>query len=168
VVRIELTGPVNFEAMASLWFRANGGSAALAGATFDETLALFRARCDFSDAWFAVGRHDGCIASIAHGMNAREDGGIGVPITGLFHLSMIAVEPAYRRRGFARQMTAFAIERAAIDGYETIQLWTGVENVAASRLYESFGFRTSGQESCNRYGARARRYVANINASGTY
>ncbi len=122
-----------------LWRRAQravGGPAS----NVDETLKLLRARAAIVDAWFAgVLRHGAPIASV-HGLQAREENGLGAAIPGLMHVSMVAVDPAYWRRKLGSAMIEFAVVRARDEGYHTVQLFAADANVRACRLYESFGF----------------------------
>ena len=53
---------------------------------------------------------------------------------------MLAVEPEYRRIGLGRLMVKRSIELRVADGADEIMLETEVTNLAALRLYESFGF----------------------------
>lgn len=51
----------------------------------------------------------------------------------------VGTEPAYRRLGLARQVYARAMEEIRKDGFGSVGLYTGTENVA-HRLYRRFGF----------------------------
>jgi ribosomal protein S18 acetylase RimI-like enzyme len=55
-------------------------------------------------------------------------------------IANVAVDPAYRRRGIARDLTAAAIEHAHKRGAVEIWLHVREENEAARNLYQSFGF----------------------------
>ncbi len=56
-------------------------------------------------------------------------------------IANVAVYPAYRRRGIARQLMDTALEWAAQQGeYATLQV--DADNAAARTLYESLGFKT--------------------------
>jgi ribosomal protein S18 acetylase RimI-like enzyme len=138
-LEIRLVGPESFEAMATVWKRAQGArNAAAAGAT--DVLEILRERLSKDGAWFAAGYLDGSIVTMAHGLQGRERDGEGEPIPGLMHFAMIAVEPAYWGRGYGRKMVELAIARGRDFGFETIQLWTQLSNERARRLYQSFGF----------------------------
>jgi ribosomal-protein-alanine N-acetyltransferase len=60
----------------------------------------------------------------------------------VWHLMNIAVDPAHRRRGYARAMLEEMLERAGPDQAYTLEVRTS--NAPAIALYERFGFRSSG------------------------
>lgn len=53
----------------------------------------------------------------------------------------IAVDEAYQRQGFGRQLIAFAICRARADGYRTLEIGTGNSSLPQLALYQQCGFR---------------------------
>lgn len=55
-------------------------------------------------------------------------------------IANVAVDPAYRRRGIARDLTAAAIEHAQNRGAAEIWLHVREENEAAQNLYRTLGF----------------------------
>jgi len=55
-------------------------------------------------------------------------------------IRMLAVEPAFERRGVGRALTLVCIERARTQGRARILLNTGDPQIAAQRLYEGLGF----------------------------
>jgi ribosomal protein S18 acetylase RimI-like enzyme len=57
-----------------------------------------------------------------------------------WYVDALAVAPASRRRGVARQLLAEADRRAGAAGLECVALDTGVENAPARALYEAAGF----------------------------
>jgi ribosomal protein S18 acetylase RimI-like enzyme len=57
------------------------------------------------------------------------------------YLGVLAVSPARRREGVARQLTAECIHRAERDGSDEIWLVTSDLMAPARRLYEGMGFR---------------------------
>jgi ribosomal protein S18 acetylase RimI-like enzyme len=60
------------------------------------------------------------------------------------HVAQIAIDPAYRRRGYARALMQGAIERATAAGYWRLTLLVAEENDSARALYESLGFEAHG------------------------
>jgi ribosomal protein S18 acetylase RimI-like enzyme len=60
------------------------------------------------------------------------------------HVAQIAIDPAYRRRGYARALMQGALERAAAAGYWRLTLLVAEENDSARALYESLGFEAHG------------------------
>lgn len=62
-------------------------------------------------------------------------------------LHSVYVTPEYRGRGIARELLAEVLRLArAQQGLEQIELAVGTEQLAAKRLYESFGFSCYGRE----------------------
>ena len=53
---------------------------------------------------------------------------------------MLAVDPGAQGGGIGRGLTAACIDRAREDGQAGMALYTRPWNVAAQRLYQSFGF----------------------------
>ena len=53
---------------------------------------------------------------------------------------MLSVEPEMRRCGLGRALVKKSIDKMAQDGAEEIMLETEITNLAALKLYESFGF----------------------------
>ncbi|MEB3332034.1 MAG: GNAT family N-acetyltransferase [Synechococcaceae cyanobacterium] len=60
------------------------------------------------------------------------------------HITLVAVDPARRRRGFGRRVLAALLERAAGRGAARATLEVAVGNGAALALYEGLGFSTAG------------------------
>lgn len=56
------------------------------------------------------------------------------------HISNIAVHPRYRRRGLGRKMLTHLLEQAVERGANKATLEVRRSNIAAQRLYDSFGF----------------------------
>jgi ribosomal-protein-alanine N-acetyltransferase len=61
------------------------------------------------------------------------------------HVTNIAVEPASRRRGFARTLLGGVLNDARERRLRMVVLEVRPSNVEARRLYESFGFRVAGR-----------------------
>ena len=53
---------------------------------------------------------------------------------------MLSVEPEYRRIGLGRKLVEKSIDLMVNDGADEVMLETEVTNLAALRLYDSFGF----------------------------
>jgi ribosomal protein S18 acetylase RimI-like enzyme len=58
-----------------------------------------------------------------------------------YYVDALAVDPAWRRRGVATRLLAEAEHLAAKAGMRRLALDTGLQNAAARRLYEAYGFR---------------------------
>ncbi len=60
----------------------------------------------------------------------------------VWHLMNIAVDPAFRRQGFARALLEEMFESAGRDEAYTLEVRTS--NLPAIALYESYGFKSAG------------------------
>jgi ribosomal protein S18 acetylase RimI-like enzyme len=58
-----------------------------------------------------------------------------------YEFTKMAVDPAYRRRGIAEELTKASFRHAAILGAQEIILYSNTKNEAAVRLYERIGFQ---------------------------
>jgi N-acetylglutamate synthase len=82
---------------------------------------------------YAAGYSGGVLVATARGV--LTDGWLGI--------SVVGVEPAHRRRGWATRLTS-ALARWAVDaGVDRAYLQVEAANTAAVRLYENLGFRTA-------------------------
>lgn len=61
------------------------------------------------------------------------------------HISTLAVDPVYRRRGIAENLLRAALDRAADDGAELATLEVRLSNHAALELYRKHGFEVVGR-----------------------
>ncbi|MFD6448286.1 ribosomal protein S18-alanine N-acetyltransferase [Promicromonospora sp. NPDC060204] len=61
-------------------------------------------------------------------------------------VATIGVDEAFRRRGVGRKMMSVLVDRARTSGLSSMSLNLRTDNAGARKLYESFGFRTSGVE----------------------
>src|SRR5262247_4868826 len=61
------------------------------------------------------------------------------------HITNVAVHPAYRRRGIAREMLAAVLDDAVRRSLSVVGLEVRPTNAEARALYESFGFRVVGR-----------------------
>ena len=61
------------------------------------------------------------------------------------HITNLAVDPSFRRRGIARALLGSIMLGARRDGVELVFLEVRPTNVEAVALYESFGFRVIGR-----------------------
>lgn len=62
-------------------------------------------------------------------------------------LKSLYVSHAHRRRGWGRRLTQMAIEHARRAGRGSMLLWSDTRFAEAHRLYESLGFRRTGERS---------------------
>ena len=56
------------------------------------------------------------------------------------YIAMLAVHPDYRRLGLGRKLVKKSIDQMKAEGADEVMLETEITNLAALRLYESFGF----------------------------
>jgi len=82
---------------------------------------------------YAAGYIDGVL--VATGRGVLTDGWLGI--------SVVGVEPAHRRRGWAARITSALAAWAAAAGARWAYLQVEEANTAAVRLYEGLGFRTA-------------------------
>ena len=61
-----------------------------------------------------------------------------------FHLTAIAVHPAYRKKGVARSILKELLNRAKSKGSNQATLEVDIKNYPAINLYKFFGFKTTG------------------------
>ena len=57
------------------------------------------------------------------------------------HVTTVGTHPDFRKRGFGRQILAYGLRYAKALHVENISLEVRVSNVAAKKLYASFGFQ---------------------------
>jgi ribosomal protein S18 acetylase RimI-like enzyme len=57
-----------------------------------------------------------------------------------FHLENVAVDPDFQLRGIGRSLIAFAEERALVDGFSRIELYTNARMTENLALYPRLGF----------------------------
>ncbi len=62
------------------------------------------------------------------------------PPADTLYVDALAVDPAFRRRGVARELLAHAERHAAAAGLHGVSLDTGLQNDAARALYEAAGY----------------------------
>lgn len=60
------------------------------------------------------------------------------------HINNLAVASGFRRKGVGRQLLRAALEMARREGVRSAVLEVRASNLAAQRLYQSFGFRVAG------------------------
>ncbi|MEI6828995.1 MAG: GNAT family N-acetyltransferase [Synechococcaceae cyanobacterium ELA445] len=66
------------------------------------------------------------------------------------HISLVAVDPGFRRRGLGRRVTRALLEEALRSGAARATLEVAADNTAAEGLYGALGFRTAGRR-CGYY-----------------
>lgn len=61
------------------------------------------------------------------------------------HITNIAVKPDEKRKGYGKALLSFVLDEMKDVGVSKVTLEVNEKNVAAIRLYESFGFRPAGR-----------------------
>lgn len=78
----------------------------------------------------------------------RDGDGAGAPLPHLCHVSMVFVHPDHWGVRIGQRLLDAVAEHAAGRGHLVLQLWTGLTNQRARRLYERAGFRPTGDTGC--------------------
>ncbi len=130
-----LATPAELEAALEIWRRANTARGKTPGpqriARVREKLADPRALVMVSGAGEAITAM--ALAEPGHGA------------VDLCHLSMIFVDPGLWGTGIGARLLGGVIGEAAARGWPRVQVWTGVTNHRAQRLYAGAGFAATGQ-----------------------
>jgi len=118
-----------------------------------------RARDDFSrpDSFLVVAEDDR-VVGMALAMHTRDGDGSGPVVPGRCHVEMVFVTPDRWGTGIGARVLDGLLDEACARRYESIELWTGIDNERAQRLYESRGFVRSGQEQDTETGDRIVQY----------
>ena len=144
-ITIRAGAPTDAPAMGALWHEAT--RARRAGVELSKPEALDAAQTLHHAGTFSiVAETGGTLIGMAIGLPARDDEGRGPPITGLCHISMVAVAPGWWGRGVGRRIFTALLGAIRERGFTEAQLWTQQSNTRARRLYEAFGFTPSGRE----------------------
>lgn len=61
------------------------------------------------------------------------------------HITNIAVKPDEKRKGYGKALLSFVLNEMKENGVQRVTLEVNEKNIAAIRLYESFGFLTAGR-----------------------
>lgn len=61
------------------------------------------------------------------------------------HITNIAVKPDEKRKGYGKALLSFVLDEMKDVGVSKVTLEVNEKNIAAIRLYESFGFRPAGR-----------------------
>lgn len=95
------------------------------------------------------GIYSGLLAKVRHSLGAGGQGpvlGYGGfwMMAGEAHISTIAVQPSWRRRGIGELLLVAMLDRAIELGAEIATLEVRVSNIAAQNLYHKYGFEQVG------------------------
>jgi ribosomal protein S18 acetylase RimI-like enzyme len=111
----------------------------LATGVEDGYARFFRSELDNDDAIILAAELDGEIAGYTYARIEPRNWNDLVDAHGTLH--DIFVDARMRRRGLARQLLTEILERLASKGAPRVLLHTATQNLAARRLFSSFGFR---------------------------
>jgi GNAT superfamily N-acetyltransferase len=102
-----------------------------------------------SGACLVVGRLGGSgeVLAMALAEPGRAEDGAGTVLPGYGHVSMVFVHPDMWGVGLGRDLLQGLHDRASARGWSHTTLWTRASNSRARRLYQSQGYRASGNES---------------------
>jgi ribosomal protein S18 acetylase RimI-like enzyme len=143
VVRRGNTG--DFESAVVVWREAN--IARREGRPIPESHEQrVRSYADVPDAFLLVADDEGDVIGMGLGMQGLEDDGLGPPIEGLCHISMVFVSPDRWGQGIGKEIMESLLIEAKNRDYKRAQLWTHADNERAKRLYEGHAFRLSGRQ----------------------
>ena len=95
------------------------------------------------------------VVGVVLSIPGRADDGAGELISGLRHLTGVAVVPDRRGEGVARSLLGAVLDEAARAGCERVTLWVRADNLPARRLFESFGFEPTGRREPDDAGAES-------------
>lgn len=150
----------DLDAAVALWDEAQ--SARLGVATVCPGMReLESERLTNQKALFLILEESQMVIGIALASPAREGAGQGAIISGLAHISSVAVKPTHWGRGLGRQLLNALMERLPERGYSEAQLWTQPTNSRALTLYLSLGFEYTGDEQFFR-GEHIRLYMRRL------
>ncbi len=106
-----------------------------------ERVERVRAKLADPAATVIVAGADRCVRGMLLAEPGRERDGLGPPVPELCHISMVFVHPEAQGRGIGRLLLEHAVRLC----HPRLQVWTGVFNDRARRLYRSAGFTPSGR-----------------------
>ena len=69
-----------------------------------------------------------------------------LPAAGTYHVSTLAVSPAFRKQGIGSDLLTFACNRARALEFPDISLYVFAQNAGALALYEKSGFKRAGRK----------------------
>jgi ribosomal protein S18 acetylase RimI-like enzyme len=144
-ITIRAGTPADVPAMNELWRQAvrarRGGEEQSEPEAIDASRTL-----DDGNSFAIVAVSDGALIGMALGLPARDDDGLGAPIPGLCHISMVAVKPGWWGRGIGSRIITALLDAIRDRGFTQAQLWTQRSNSRAIQIYQRFGFTATGRE----------------------
>ena len=83
---------------------------------------------------------DKCLGCIVSKLDDHKKAKMGLETRKRGYIAMLSVEPEFRKIGLGRLLVKKSIDLMVEQGADEVMLETEVTNLAALRLYESFGF----------------------------
>lgn len=160
-------GPADAAAMAGLWTAANVARQAetglplgpVAGADPAEAEQAVLRRLAGPTSFAVLAEDGGDLVAMALLLQALDRDGLGPPLPGLAHVSMVAVRPDRWGQGLGAVVLGAARRGARERGFTRVQLWTHETNRRGQRLYERLGWTASGRTTIDEHGEPIRHYV---------
>jgi GNAT superfamily N-acetyltransferase len=162
--------PSDVASMAGLWTAANVARRAeiglplgpVAGAGEAEAREQVSRRLADPAGFAVLAEEDGEPVAMALFLQALEQDGLGPPVPGLAHVSMVAVRPDRWGAGLGAVVLRAALRSARNRGFTHAQLWTHETNLRGQRLYERLGWTASGRTKGDDHGERIRHFVLEL------
>jgi GNAT superfamily N-acetyltransferase len=98
------------------------------------------------------------------GLPGREDDGVGPPLAGLLHISMVSVLPDRWGERVGRRLVEALLDTAAARGYRRAQLWMPADSARVNRLCRATDFRRTGRARIDDWGELVVDYQRDIGA----
>lgn len=136
----------------------------VAGADPAEAARLVLRRLSGPGAFAILAEDGGTLVAMALILQALEDDGLGPPVPGLAHVSMVAVHPDRWGQGLGATVLTAAQRTARKRGFTRAQLWTHETNRRGRRLYERLGWTASGRTKIDDHGEPIRHYLYELGA----
>lgn len=95
------------------------------------------------DSWVKMAVIDGKIVGFISGEPTVID---DRPVEGFEHIKSVAVDPEYWGQGIGGQLLDNTLDSLRKRGKKGLELWTGEANERAQKLYESRGFKKTGEK----------------------
>jgi GNAT superfamily N-acetyltransferase len=142
VVVSGLAGGADLPAALEVWRLANVARGKVPG---ERRVAEVAAKLADRNAVVVVAVDAGVTVGMAVGVPALAQDGVGAPVAGLCHVAMVFVHPDRWGEGIGGCLLGELDVQVVARGYRRVQLWTGVANVRARRLYARHGFVVTGR-----------------------
>lgn len=139
VTTVRRAGVDEIGAAVMVWQAANPDS------TSPQHAGSLRGWASDPGALLLVAETGGCLAGMVLLLPGRDQGGAGVLVPGLCHVTGLAVRPENRRAGIGSALLDTALLEAADREAARVTLWAAQDNGPAHRLFMSRGFAPTGR-----------------------